>query len=114
MASFRLDCMSQKLWCEITGDVEEQLRGIGGVCADRAAGRWHDRHVRCNATVQCVQCGYEGLRCPLWPQRQVAERTWRHNRCVEHVGLRAGWYAAPAPRHIHAERSRERSGILTC
>ena len=100
--------------CEVTGNVQDQLRDAGSKGVGLAINVGHDRHVRGDRPVHGIQRGDPGLAFGVRPQGQIAKLTYRHHRRIEHIGLRRAGRGTDAVHHIHRKFSAERAVPFTC
>ena len=62
-----LNSLRQWLWCEVAGDVEHQLRRVGGEGIDGSVCCRHDRHVRRDLAVHRIERRHHRLALSIRP-----------------------------------------------
>ena len=74
---------------KVAGDVENQLGQSIGVSVNLALiARRHDRHIVGDRSISCIQRRDDRLLLSVRPQREIAERSRRHDGRIEGIGLR--------------------------
>jgi hypothetical protein len=66
-----LRLLQRHLRREVAGEVEDELRGVGGEGVNASVGGGHDGHVGSDGSVAGVQGGDVWLSTSLGPERQV-------------------------------------------